>query len=103
MKLASRPATVVVCSVAIAALATSAIARPVHPHHRHRAIATAQSAVQPQSLGADRDMRYAGRAAAPAQAGPVVADDRASLNRHGRRSARARAQSHANSAYGGAT
>src|SRR5262249_51703442 len=83
-----------------------AIARPVH-HHRHRAAAA--KLVQPQQLGADRDMRFSFNAnPAPATTGTaVVADQTLGHSRHlGRRdlaTARVRAQSHANSAYGGMT
>ncbi len=100
----TRRATVLLCSVAVAAIATSAFARPVHHHYRQRAVATAQTAVQPQLAGADRDARYSfnGTQAATAVDGDTVVRGR----RHGRVSladARAQAQSHANSAYGGAT
>jgi uncharacterized protein (TIGR02594 family) len=64
-------------------------------------MATASSAVQPQSLGADRDMRFSFNVRTRSSAGIE-----GNANRHERRalgSARARAQSHANSAYGGAT
>ena len=103
MKLKTRRATVVLCSVAVAALATSALARPVH-HHRHSAAANAQTTLQPQMAGADGDARYAfdGTQAVTAAADDTIVRSR----RHGRRSladARAQAQSHANSAYGGAT
>lgn len=98
MKMTSRRATIVFCSVVVAAVATTAIARPVH-HHRHRAMATASSAVQPQSLGADRDMRFSFNVRTRSSAGIE-----GNANRHERRAlGRARAQSHANSAYGGAT
>jgi uncharacterized protein (TIGR02594 family) len=64
-------------------------------------MATASSAVQPQSLGADRDMRFSFNAVPRSSAGVD-----GGVYRHERRtlaSARARAQSHANSAYGGTT
>ena len=97
----TRRATILLCSVAVAVLATSAFARPVH-HNRHRA-AQAQLAGQPLA-GADRDMRYSANVgqAAIQPAGENVGQSR----RHARRSmadARAQAQSHSNSAYGGAT
>lgn len=77
-------ATLLVCSAAVAALATSAVAKPVH-YHRHHAGAVRQPALNVQNVVAD----YGGRG-----------------RRHGRRSLaemRALAQSRANSAYGGDT
>ena len=84
----TRRATILLCSAAVAVLATSAIARPVH--HRHHAAQAPQAAGQ-SFIGADRDVRYAGEGLG---------------RRYARRSsanARARAQSHSNSAYGGPT
>lgn len=84
MRLNQKRATVLVCSAAVAALATSAAAKPVH-HHRHHAAAVGQPVVNVQN---------------------DVADNRGRSRRHSRRSlaeARALAQSHANSAYGGDT
>jgi uncharacterized protein (TIGR02594 family) len=105
MTLKTRRATVLLCSVAVAALATTAFARPAH-HHRHSRVALVQTAVQPQSAGADRDVRYSFNATRSAETmgGESIGQGR----RHGRRSlaiadARAEAQSHSNSAYGGAT
>ena len=105
MKLTTRRATVLLCSVAVAALATTALARPVH-HHRHSRPAIVQTAVQPQMSGADRDVRYSfnARQMASTMGGESIAQGRG----HGRRAfalaeARAEAQSHSNSAYGGAT
>ena len=105
MTLKTRRATVLLCSVAVAALATTAFARPVH-HHRHSRAAVMQTAVQPQPYGADRDVRYSFNATQSAETmgGESIGQGR----RHGRRSlaiaeARAQAQSHSNSAYGGAT
>src|SRR5450830_1024913 len=57
MRLIQKRATILLCSVAVAAFATSAFARPAH-HHRHHAAAVAQSASLSQKTGADRDMRY---------------------------------------------
>jgi uncharacterized protein (TIGR02594 family) len=98
LKLNQKRATILLCSVAVAAFATSAFARPVH-HYRHHAAAVAQTAVEPQKDVADRDVRY-----------PVHMDraDAGTTARghHGRRSpadARAQAQSPANSADGGFT
>jgi len=93
--------------VAVAALATAAIARPVH--HRHRAATGTQTTVQLQQLGADRDMRFsfsAGQAQAATRTATMAGETLGGTRRHGRRdvaSARAMAQSHSNSAYGGAT
>jgi len=95
-----RRATVLLCSLAVAAFATSALAKPVH--HRHHA-QTTQVSAQPQMPGADRDVRYSfnGTQVASATDDTVVRG-----RRHSRMSladARAQAQSHSNSAYGGAT
>jgi uncharacterized protein (TIGR02594 family) len=102
MTVKTRRATVLFCSVAVAALATSAVARPVH--HRLHAGQTTQFAAQPQAAGADRDARYSFNAN---QAAPVTADDAAVRNRRQSRlssaTARARAQSHSNSTFGGFT
>ncbi len=105
MTLTTRRATVLLCSVAVAALATTAFARPVH-HYKHSRAAAVQTAIQPQSFGADRDVRYSFNAnrSAAMTTGESIGQGR----RHGRRSlaiaeARAEAQSHSNSAYGGAT
>ena len=96
-----RRATILLCSAAVAVLATSAIARPVH--HRHR-VAQAPQAVSQSFTGADRDVRYS---ANMSQAAVQVGGESGNLGRrYTRRSsadARARAQSHSNSAYGGAT
>jgi len=107
MTIRSRRATILLCSVAVAVLATAAIARPVH--HRHPTATAAQTALQTQSLGADRDVRYSFNAtqAPGATATPTVAGETLGRSRHhGRRdtaTARALAQSHANSAFGGVT
>jgi uncharacterized protein (TIGR02594 family) len=65
-----------------------------------------ETAVQPQTYGADRDVRYSfnARQAPAMMGGEIMVRGRG----HGRRSlamaeARAEAQSHSNSAYGGAT
>lgn len=94
MRLIQKRATILLCSVAVAAFATSAFARPVH-HHRHAAAAVAQTAAQSQQTGADHDMRYSFNAA------QTAADTAGHSRRHGRQSlaeARAQAQSHSNSA-----
>jgi uncharacterized protein (TIGR02594 family) len=99
LKLNQKRATILLCSVAVAAFATSAFARPVH-HHRHHAAAVAQTAVQSQNDVADRDVRY------PFNAAQTVTDTSRHSRRHGRQSlaeARPQAQSHANSADGGFT
>src|SRR5262245_50010057 len=108
MTVKSRRATILLCSVAVAVLATSAVARPVH-HHRHRAATAAQTAIQPQQPVADRDMRYsfsANQAPAATQAAAMAGETPGRRGRHGRRdpaTARAMAQSHANSGFGGMT
>jgi uncharacterized protein (TIGR02594 family) len=99
LRLNRKRATILLCSVAVAAFATSAFARPVH-HHRHRAAAIAQSTANLQNDVADRDMRYSSNTA------QIAVDTSRRSRRHGRQSlaeARAEAQSHANSAYGGFT
>jgi uncharacterized protein (TIGR02594 family) len=106
MTVKPRRVTILLVSVAVAVLATSALARPVH-HHRHRATVT--HAVQPQLFGADRDMRYSfnanqGPAAFGMVAGaPTDTRDRSRHGRRGRTAARALAQAHSNSAFGGMT
>ena len=67
----TRRATILLCSVAVAAFATSALARPVH-HHRH-----AQT-TQGAAAGAERDVRYSFNAAqaATATAGDTVVRSR---------------------------
>ncbi len=105
MTVRSRWATLLLCSVAVAVLATAAIARPVH--HRHRAATATPTAVQ--QLGADRDMRYsfnADQAPAATRTANMAGETLGNSRHHGRRDlagARARAQSHANSAFGGMT
>jgi uncharacterized protein (TIGR02594 family) len=99
LRLNRKRATILLCSVAVAAFATSAFARPVHHHHhRHRAAAIAQSTANLQNDVADRDMRYSSNTA------QIAVDASRRSRRRGHRSlteARAEAQSHANSAYGG--
>ena len=51
----ARRATILLCSVAVAVLATSAFARP--DHHRHRE-ARAPQVTSQSFTGADRDVRY---------------------------------------------
>ena len=110
MRLTQRRMTILLCSVAVAAFATAALARPVH-HHPHRAAAVEQTAMPSQTTSADRDMRYSFNAA-------QTASGTAGRGRHHTRYSRAAhdprlgsqanasfiaAQSHTNSAYGGAT
>jgi uncharacterized protein (TIGR02594 family) len=87
------------CSVAAAALSGPALGRPIL-HYRHAAAVVAQGVTQAQKSSADRDMRYSLNAT-------QAAGDTAGPSRgHGRRSladARAQAQSHLNSAFGGIT
>ena len=98
----TRRATILLCSAAVAVLATSAFARPVH--HRHHADSAAPLPVQSQMTGADRDMRYSLNAS---QVAPALTGEVTTRSRHRSRmslaDARAQAQSHANSAFGGAT
>jgi uncharacterized protein (TIGR02594 family) len=97
----TRRATILLVSMAVAVLATSAIARPVQ--HRHRVAQAPQVAGQ-SFTGADRDVRYS---AHMGHAAVQLAGESEGLGRrYARRSsaeARARAQSHANSASGGRT
>ncbi|MET0874989.1 MAG: TIGR02594 family protein [Pseudolabrys sp.] len=94
--------------MAAAVLATAAVARPVH-YHRHRTETATQTAVQPQQLGADRDLRFsfnANQAPAATRTAATAGETLGRSRHHGRRdiaAARARAQSHANSAFGGMT
>jgi uncharacterized protein (TIGR02594 family) len=94
MRLTKKRATLLLCSVAVAALAGSAIARPVHRHH---AAAAAEPAM---ATGADWDQRDVFLASQAPGGKPVR---RHSHNGHGLAQARAAAQSHSNSAYGGFT
>src|SRR5262245_2987896 len=97
----TRRATIWLCSVAAAVLATSAVARPTH--HRHRA-AHATAVASQMTTGADRDMRYSANVerSAVQPAGEYVGQSPRPLRRS-IASAYARAQSHANSAFGGPT
>jgi len=113
MGLIQKRATILLCSVAIAALSGSAIARPVH-HHRQHAAKAAQTAKQADlrssdynELGGADYMHYSDSSAT------AVTNDRSRW--HGRRARTARdprlatasnarfiaAQTHSNSAYGG--
>ena len=116
MRLIEKRATILLCSVAVAAFATSALARPVHHHHHRQRVAASQVMLLPQASGADRDMRYSSSAAAAAAGPAAIAADENGDRRHGRHGRTRRdprlagananfiaAQSHANSAYGRAT
>jgi len=101
MKLTQNRVAILLCSAAVAAFATPAFARPAHHHHHHYRHATgpvAQGRLASRKDVADRDMRYPSYAV-------QSADAAGGSRRHGRSlaDARAQAQSHANSAYGGAT
>jgi uncharacterized protein (TIGR02594 family) len=92
---------ILLCSVAVAALSGPAFARSAHLH-RHIVV---QSAKQAQTTIADRDMRYPSNVAVAATS-EAAAEPAGRSRRHGRRSladARAQAQSHSNSAFGGFT
>src|SRR5262245_14217216 len=91
----TRRITILLCSVTIAVLATSALAKPVH-HYRHRAVHALQADQ------ADRDVRYSANSDQAAMR--PDSENIGRSRRHSRRStADARARSHTNSAYGGAT
>src|SRR4029453_15012907 len=97
----TRRASILLCSVAAAVLATSAVARPAH--HRHR-VTQATPVASQMMAGADRDIRYPANAERTAiqSAGEYVGRTRSRVRRS-MASAYARAQSHANLAYGGPT
>ena len=111
MTLIKKRATILLCSVAVATLATTAFARPVHHHH---SVATAGQ-MTTQAAGADRDMRYSSNGAvASANAVATAADEGGRRRRHVRGTGDPRvasevdagfiaAQSHSNSAFGGLT
>jgi len=83
-----RRAAILLCSVAFAAFAVPAVARPAHrAAHRHHAV---QAVAQPQDFGAPRDDRYQ---VVDAQAASA---ETATGGRHNRRA-------HAGDAYGGPT
>ena len=114
MKSIQKRATILLCSVAVVAFATSAVARPAH--HRHATVSVAQSATQAQKTVADRDMRYPVNAAQVATS-QASTDAAGRGRRHGRQARVTRdprlgteanasfiaAQSHSNSAFGGVT
>jgi uncharacterized protein (TIGR02594 family) len=97
----TRRATILLCSVAAAVLATSAVARPAH--HRHR-VAQATPVAGQMMGGADRDISYPANVERTAiQSGGEYVGQTRSRVRRSRASVYARAQSHSNSAYGGPT
>ena len=83
--------TILLCSVALAAFAGSAVAKPRHAYQ------AAQTAVQTDT--AESDSRYSG-APAPATANEALPEGR---HRRGHQTAYEAAQSHSNSAYAGFT
>jgi uncharacterized protein (TIGR02594 family) len=97
MRLTKKRATLLLCSVAVAALASSAIARPVHRHH------AASVAGPAMATGADWDKRTTFLAAQATGSKTVRHSRHAGHNGRSLAQARAAAQSHANSAYGGFT
>jgi uncharacterized protein (TIGR02594 family) len=110
MRVIQKRATMLLCSVAVAALGGVAVARPVH-HHRHHAVQATQAMAESNSASPERDMRYSGY---PAGARAAVANE--GTRRNGRRGSASgdpraagadesfiAAQSHSNSAYGGFT
>lgn len=94
MRLTKKRATLLLCSVAVAALAGSAIARPVHRHH------AAGVAGPGMAIGAGWDLRNLFLAP---QARGAKTVRRQSRSRHSLAQARTAAQSHSDSAYGGFT
>jgi uncharacterized protein (TIGR02594 family) len=80
-----RRVAILLCSVAFAAFAVPAVARPAHRHHAVQAVAQSQDFAQ--DFGAGRDDRYQALAAQPAE-------DAVTGRRHGRRA-------HSGDAYGG--
>src|ERR1039457_2675619 len=86
MRLIQKRATILLCSAAVAAFATSAFARPVrhhHHHHRHAVAAVAQTAAPSQQTGADRDMHYPSNATQEAT-DQTATDTTGRRRRHGR-------------------
>jgi uncharacterized protein (TIGR02594 family) len=95
MRVTRKRVTILLCSTVVVALAGSAIARPAHRLHASASPATTAS-------GADRDQRYS-VLVSPAQGTKTVDRGRHKSRRRSPAQARAEAQSHANSAYGGFT
>ena len=106
MGLTGKRATILLCSVAVALLASPAIARRAHGTHHH---AAAQVTLQTPNYGDARSMKVVEPQAASAarrhhrraEARADTAEQGLTGNRLAR--ARARAQSHSNSAFGGVT
>jgi uncharacterized protein (TIGR02594 family) len=100
MRLNQKRTTILFCTVALAVLSGSALARPSH-HYRHLSANAVSSAAPALADVADRDTRYPSNlAVAATSASAEVIVDR----HHGRgsqMSAYERAQSHSNSAFGG--
>ncbi|HEY1473007.1 MAG TPA: TIGR02594 family protein [Pseudolabrys sp.] len=94
MRLIQKRATLLLCSVAIAAFATSAIARPVHKSaHRHHA---ARVVAQSQSAEVNRDDRYPQPTAQASAQGAAAVEPE--TGRH-----RGRHAAHTGDAFGGMT
>lgn len=96
MRVTKKRLAILFCTVAVAALAGSAIARP---SLRNQA---AQASVVQTATGADRDQRYP-LFNLPTSNNETVQSGRRHSHRVSRAQARRAAQSHANSAYGGYT
>lgn len=93
MRLTKKRATLLLCSMALAAVAGSAIARPVHKSER----TAAPLSGPPQGAYAIHDDRYPFLSATPAQRRAAAA------RRHGTTHTRSAARSHAGSTDGGFT
>lgn len=97
MKLYNKRATILLFSVSLAVMCGPVLARTYH-HHRHHIANVTHSAVSVQPDTSDADPRYSAHPVAATAAVETAG------RHHGRRSladARAQAQSHSNSAYGG--
>jgi uncharacterized protein (TIGR02594 family) len=94
MRVTRKRVTILLCSAAVVALAGSAIARPAHRHH------AVSAGIAQTTTGADRDQRYS-FLASQVQSTETVGSRRHRSSRRSLAQARAAAQSHANSAYGG--
>ena len=105
MKLSQKRATILLCSVTLALLAGPAIAKRVHKAHRH----ASQVTMQTPNYGDERSIKLVDpRAAAAARRHHRHTEARADTAEPGLTGgrlarARARAQSHSNSAFGGVT
>jgi len=100
MRLNQKQTTILLCTVALAALSGSALARPSH-HHRHRSAHAVQSVAAAHTDVADRDTRYPSNADVAAAAASAETTVSRHHGRSGQMSAYERAQSHSNSAFGG--